>query len=195
MELRQLRYFMTVARTLSFTKAAAEVHIAQPPLSRQVANLEAELGVGLFERSSRGIKLTPAGALLVERATEILQRVERIKREVAAFSETRRRLFKIGFDLSLLYGRTPRIFRYLRESHPGHDFEYVEFASADQARAIRNGEIDLALGLTLLVDDQVEQIIVRNEPLMLALEKGHPAFRGGDQPIKLSEVSNETLIL
>ena len=193
MELRQLRYFVAVARTLSFTKAAAEVHIAQPPLSRQVANLEAELGVGLFERSPRGIKLTPAGALLVERANEILKKVERTKREVAAVNE--KRLFKIGFDLSLLYGRTPRIFRYLRESYAEYDFEYAEVASADQVRAVRNGEIDLALGLSLLVDDQVEQIVVRNEQLMLALEIGHPAFRGRDQPIKLSEVSNETLIL
>lgn len=195
MELRQLRYFVAVARTLNFTKAAAEVHIAQPPLSRQIANLEAELGVRLFERSPRGLKLTTAGALLVERANEILKRVERTKREVAAFNEKRSRRFKIGFDLSLLYGRTPRIFRYLRESYAEYDFEYVEVASADQVRAVRNGEIDLALGLTLLVDDQVEQIIIRNEQLMLALEAGHPAFRGRDQPIQLSQVSNETLIL
>jgi DNA-binding transcriptional LysR family regulator len=195
MELRQLRYFVAVARTLSFTKAAAELHIAQPPLSRQIANLEAELGVGLFERSPRGIKLTPAGALLVERANEILKNVERTKREVAAFNDKRRRLFKIGFDLSLLYGRTPRIFRYLRDSYAEYDFEYAEVASADQVRAVRNGEIDLALGLTLLVDDQVEQTVVRNEQMMLALEIGHAAFRGRDQPIKLSEVSNETLIL
>ncbi|MBV9874865.1 MAG: LysR family transcriptional regulator [Verrucomicrobia bacterium] len=195
MELRQLRYFVAVARTLSFTKAAAEVHIAQPPLSRQVANLEAELGVALFERSPRGIKLTPAGALLVERANEILKRVEQTKREVAAFNEKRRSQFKIGFDLSLLYGRTPRIFRYLRKNYAEYDFEYAEVASADQVRAVRNGEIDLALGLTLLADDQVEQIIVRNEQLMLALEIGHPVFRGRDQPIKLTEVSDETLIL
>lgn len=195
MELRQLRYFTAVARTLNFTKAAAEVHIAQPPLSRQVANLEAELGVDLLERGARGLKLTPAGALLVERANEILKRVERTKREVARFNEKRKRLFKIGFDLSLLYGRTPRIFRYLRESYAEYDFEYAEVASTDQVRAVRNGEIDLALGLTLLVDDQVEQTVVRNEQLMLALEIGHQAFRGRDQPIKLSEVSNETLIL
>ncbi|RXT51482.1 LysR family transcriptional regulator [Bradyrhizobium betae] len=195
MELRQLRYFLAVARTLSFTKAAAELHIAQPPLSRQIANLEAELDVGLVERSPRGVKLTRAGALLVERANEILQKVEQTRREVAAFNDKRRRLFKIGFDLSLLYGRTPRIFRYLRESYAEYDFEYAEVASADQVRAVRDGEIDLALGLTLLVDDQVEQVVIRNEQLMLALAIGHPAFRGRDQPIKLSEVSNETLIL
>src|SRR5206468_8007943 len=95
----------------------------------------------------------------------------------------------------LLYGRTPQILRYLRESYPKHDFEYVEVASADQPRAIRNGEIDLALGLTLLVDDQVEQTIVRNEPLMLALEAGHPAFRGADQPVRLADLGSEALIL
>jgi DNA-binding transcriptional LysR family regulator len=195
MEMRQLRYFLAVARNLNFTKAAAEVHIAQPPLSRQIANLEAELGLALFDRGRRGIKLTAAGTLLVERATEILARVERTKREMAGFSAKENRVFKIGFDLSLLYGRTPQILRYLRESYPKHDFEYVEVASADQPRAIRNGEIDLALGLTLLVDDQVEQTIVRNEPLMLALEAGHPAFRGADQPVRLADLGSEALIL
>ncbi|MFG1420516.1 LysR family transcriptional regulator [Roseixanthobacter liquoris] len=195
MELRQLRYFLAVARTLNFTKAAAEVHIAQPPLSRQVAKLEAELGVSLFHRNPRGLKLTAAGALLVERASEILMRVERTKRDVAAFNAKRRRLFKIGFDLPLLYGRSPRIFRYLRENHSEYEFEYVEVASVDQPRALRNGEIDLALGLTLLVDDQVEQIIVRNESLMLALPTGHPAFRGAGQPVRLADFRSETLIL
>jgi DNA-binding transcriptional LysR family regulator len=195
LELRQLRYFLAVARTLNFTKAAAEVHIAQPPLSRQIANLEAELGLALFDRGTRGIKLTAAGSLLMERATEILARVERAKREMAGFSAKENRLFKIGFDLSLLYGRTPQILRYLRESYPEHDFEYVEVASADQPRAIRNGEIDLALGVTLLVDDQVEQTIIRNEPLMLALEAGHRAFRGADQPVRLADLRSEVLIL
>jgi LysR family transcriptional regulator, benzoate and cis,cis-muconate-responsive activator of ben and cat genes len=194
-EIRQLRYFLAVARTLNFTKAAAEVHIAQPPLSRQIANLEAELGTELFDRSPRGVRLTKAGLFLQERATEILMRLERTKREVTEMGAKPNLPFKIGFDLSFLYGRTPLIFRFLRDRYPTYNFQYLEIPSAEQPGAIRNGQVDLALGHTLIVDEQVEQITLRNEQLVLALARDHPAFRGVDQSLRLADVRAETLIL
>jgi LysR family transcriptional regulator, benzoate and cis,cis-muconate-responsive activator of ben and cat genes len=194
MELRQLRYFLAVARTLNFTKAAAEVHIAQPPLSRQVANLEAELCVALFERTARGVKLTEAGSLLEERASEILLRVERIKRDMSTFNKGGRVAFKIAFDLSLLHGRTPRIFRFLRGHYPAYDFQYAELSSADQPRALLNGEVDIALGRTRINDEQLEQVALRQEPLILALATDHPVYGGPDKAIRLASVKTETMI-
>ena len=195
MELRQLRYFLAVAKHLNFTRAAAEVHIAQPPLSRQIANLEAELGVPLLERSQRGLKLTRAGVFLEERATEILQRVERTKRDAAAFASKPKQPFRIGFDSALLYGRTPRIFRYLRRKFTEFDFQYAELSSADQARALRNGQVELALGRTAVVDDQIDHVLIRQDPLIVALEADHPAYRGPDQGIRLEDLKAETFIL
>lgn len=195
MELRQLRYFLAAARTLNFTRAAQEVHIAQPPLSRQINNLEAELGVLLFERSTRGIRLTPAGLFVQDRATEILIRVDRMKRETSAFQESRRQTVRLAFDVSVLYGRAPAIFKFLRTAYPEFNFEFIEVTSADQPRAIRTGEVDFAVGRVLLRDDQVEQVALRQEPLMLALPAGHSAFVGPDDSVRLSDVRGETFVL
>lgn len=195
MELRQLRYFLAVAKHLNFTRAAAEVHIAQPPLSRQISNLEGEIGAKLLERSQRGLKLTPAGVFLVERASEILERVERTKRDAAVFSTKLKRPFKIGFDNSLLYGRAPRVFRFLRGLYPEYDFQYAEVSSGEQARALRNGQVEFTLGRTAVNDEQIEQIIIRQDPFLIALETDHPAYSGPDQRIRLAELKSETLIL
>jgi DNA-binding transcriptional LysR family regulator len=195
MELRQLRYFLAVAKHLNFTHAATEVHIAQPPLSRQISNLERELGVQLLERSQRGLKLTAAGVFLVERASEILERVERTKSDTAAFNTKSKRPFKIGFDSALLYGRAPRVFRFLRGRYPEFDFQFADVSSGDQARALRNGQVEFTLGRTAVNDDQIKQIILRADPFLIALETDHPAFSGPEQRIRLAEVKSETLIL
>jgi DNA-binding transcriptional LysR family regulator len=195
MELRQLRYFLAVAKHLNFTYAATEVHIAQPPLSRQISNLENELGVKLLERSQRGLKLTAAGVFLVERASEILERVERTKNDAAAFNTKSKRPFKIGFDSALLYGRTPRVFRFLRGRYSQYDFQFAEVPSGDQARALRNGQVEFTLGRTAVNDDQIEQITIREDPFLVALETHHPAYSSADQKIRLAEIKSETLIL
>lgn len=195
MELRQLRYFLAVAKHLNFTRAAAEVHIAQPPLSRQITKLEDELGVLLFERSQRGLKLTTAGTFFEERALEILDRVERTKSDTAALSTKSRRPFKIGFDSSLLYGRAPRVFRFLRDRYPQYEFQYADVPSPEQARALRNGQVEFTLGRAAVNDDQISQVTLRHDPFLIAVETDHPAYRGGGEGIRIAEMKNETLIL
>jgi LysR family transcriptional regulator, benzoate and cis,cis-muconate-responsive activator of ben and cat genes len=107
LELRQLRYFVAVARERNFTRAAAALRIAQPPLSRQIQQLEAELGVTLIERGSRPVRLTDGGRLLYEQAVQVLERVEETKAIARHVQESGRRRFSFGFVPSTLYGYLP----------------------------------------------------------------------------------------
>ena len=92
MDLRQLSYFVAVAEELSFSRAAVRVHISQPPLSRQLQNLEDELGVQLFERRPRGLTLSPAGRTFLVHARDILARIETARSELAHVSSRAARL-------------------------------------------------------------------------------------------------------
>jgi len=98
-----------VARERNFTRAAEMLHIAQPPLSRQIQQLEDELGVTLIERGSRPLRLTDAGRLLYEQAVQVLERVEEMKAITQRLHEVERPRFRIGFVPSTLYGRLPEL--------------------------------------------------------------------------------------
>src|SRR3954464_7669776 len=118
MELRHLRYFVMVAREQSFTRAAEKLHIAQPPLSRQIQQLEEELGVALIQRSSRPAFLTEAGRLLYEQAIQVLDRVEEIRGMMRRLREAQRGRFGIGFVGSTLYSKLPEVIRRFRAVRP-----------------------------------------------------------------------------
>jgi hypothetical protein len=105
-----------VARERNFTRAAQILHIAQPPLSRQVQQLEDELGVTLIERGSRPLRLTDAGRLLFEQAVQLLERVEEMKAITQRLNEAERPRFRIGFVPSTLYGRLPELIRRARSA-------------------------------------------------------------------------------
>src|SRR6478672_4300995 len=121
MELRHLRYFTTVAAEGSFSRAAEILHIAQPPLSRQIQQLEEELGVELIRRGTRPADLTEQGRLLYEQAVQILERVEEIRAIVRRVERAQRQIFSLGFVASTLYGRLPDVIRAYREARPEID--------------------------------------------------------------------------
>ena len=114
MELRHMRYFVAVAREGSFTRAAEILHMAQPPLSRQVQQLEEELGLVLIERGSRPLRLTEAGRLFYEQAIQVLERVDELRAFVGRLHEANRDRFSIGFVSSTLYGKLPEVIRGYR---------------------------------------------------------------------------------
>ncbi len=107
MELRQLRYFATVAAERSFTRAAERLHMAQPPLSRQIQQLEDEIGVLLIRRDIRPLELTDAGHFLFDQAQLLLAKVAEIKAGARRVGDARKRFFAIGFVGSTLYGPLP----------------------------------------------------------------------------------------
>ena len=184
MELRHLRYFVAVARERNFTRAAETLHIAQPPLSRQVQQLEDELGIDLIEAGSRPLRLSEAGRLFYEQAVQVLERVDEMKAMVGRLQDADRSRFSIGFVASTLYGKLPEVIRSYRAARPGVELTLLELTSVEQIAALKEGRIDVGFGRIPLDDPALDRQLLRNEKLVAAVPANHPtlARRGGAAP-------------
>jgi DNA-binding transcriptional LysR family regulator len=142
-ELRHLRYFLAVAETLHFGRAAAKLGMAQPPLSQQIRKLEALVGAPLFERTTRGVTLTPAGAMLRERATSTIARLgddlEQTRR-VARGEEGR---LTVGFSGSVMFTELPAAIQRYRRAYPRVEVQLREMWTSEQLGALADGAIDV----------------------------------------------------
>lgn len=194
MDLRQLRYFTVIATERSFRKAAEKLHIAQPPLSRQVQQLEDELGVILIDRKAKPIELTPAGRLLHEQAIQVLDRIIDIRRMVEKLNSFNRPRFVIGYVASTIYARLPDLIRRFRKIAPQVDLSLIEMMSIDQVRALKEGRIDVGFGRVRFEDPAVRRIVLREERLVVALPLAHPLSKKKG-PLKLRSLGSETIIV
>lgn len=194
MDLRQLRYFVAVARERNFTRAAEQLHIAQPPLSRQIQQMEQELGVQLLVRSSRPIRLTDAGRLFYEEAQQVLGRVEQMKDAARRIGHGQRRVISIGFVASTLYAGLPTVVRRLRQARPDADVRLVEMMSGPQVEGLKNGRIDVGFGRMRSSDPSVERQVLREERLVVAIP---PAFALAteDAPLKPAALKGQKLVV
>lgn len=174
MELRHLRYFQAVAEERHFGRAAERLHMAQPPLSQQIRQLEAELGVTLLDRNTRKVELTPAGAAYLERVRRILADVDDAAEQagrVAAGIEGR---LVVGCVGSATYSLLPAFARALRETLPGVDLVVRgEMLVPDQVAALVAGRIDLALLRPPVEEPGLEVTPLRSDRLIVALPEGH----------------------
>lgn len=190
MELRHLRYFSAVAQTLNFTRAAHQLNIAQPPLSRQIQQLEEELGVNLLERV-RPLKLTEAGRFFHEHSSQLLEQLQRISDDTRRVAAGQKRWLGIGFAPSTLYGALPDLIRQLR-SLGDVELGLSELITVQQLEALKSGRIDIGFGRLLFEDPAITQEILRNDPLVVALPAGHP--RLGEE-LELEALVEEPFIL
>ncbi|WP_067435120.1 LysR substrate-binding domain-containing protein [Nocardioides jensenii] len=175
MELRHLRYFVAVAEELHFGRAAERLHMAQPPLSQQIRQLEAELGVALFTRTTRQVALTPAGARYLDRTRAVLAAVEQAGVEAARVDSGEVGRVSIGFIGSATYSLLPQLARDLRAALPDVEVDVKgEMLTPDQVVALRDGTIDIALMRTPVPHDDLEVLVVRRESLIVALPSHHP---------------------
>ena len=147
MELRHLRYFTAVAGTLNFTRAATRLHVAQPALSRQIADLECELGVDLFRRTSHGVILTAEGKLFLEEAKEILKRSEEAIRKVLAQARGESGDLHVGYLPPLELRILPRALVELRSTAPNVNVVLHDLGSDEICNGLREGGLQLALML------------------------------------------------
>ncbi len=193
-ELRHLRYFLAVAAERNFTRAAERLHMAQPPLSRQILQLEEELGAPLFDRESRPLKLTPAGRLFYEQAIQVSHRMDELKMLMKRFVAAERRRFVIGFVPSVIYARLPSIIRGFREAAPDVELSLVEMTSLEQISALKEGRIDVGFGRVRFDDPAVRREVLREERLVVALPVGHPLL-AGEQPVELAALAEGSLIV
>ena len=190
MELRHLRYFVAVARERSFTRAAAALNMAQPPLSRQIQQLEEELGATLIARGVRPFQLTEPGRLFYEQSVQVLERIDDMH---AAMRSVQHARFSMGFVPSTLYGRLPEVIRVYRSARPDVELTLLELTTMEQVRALKEGRIDVGFGRILLDDPAIDRLLLRNETLAVAVPSGHPALL---QPgVRLADLQTETLIV
>ena len=194
MDLRHLRSFAAVARTRNFTRAAEELHIAQPPLSRQIQQLEEELGVPLLIRSSRPVRLTEAGRVFYEQALQILGRVEQMVAATRRVGLNQNSVLSIGFVASTLYGGLPALVRQLRQHAPELDIQLLEMMSVEQLPALKEGRIDIGFGRLRQADPGVTSTVLREERLAIAMAESAPLARHAG-PLPPEALSGEKLIV
>lgn len=191
MELRHLNYFCAVAEELNFTRAAKRLHMAQPPLTRQIKQLEEEIGVSLFERNPRGVSLTGPGQFFYEHTLQILEKVDSTVAATQRIARSKRELFGIGFVPSAFYGQLPLLVRKLRQKD-NVELILAELTSIQQVQALKAGRIDIGFGRLQIDDPEVEQEVLYEEPMMVALPEGHALE--GTRPT-LAELAKEPLIV
>lgn len=175
-ELRQLKYFVRIAQLEHFGQAAQDLHVAQPALSRQMQQLEEELGLELFERLPRGVRLTAAGKVLLTRASEVLEGVDRMVVATQQAASGKTGFLKIGFADGATYsGHMPEILAKFRKSNPNVEMQLVPASSTAQAELLMNDSIDI--GFVYWLPKNIEGIAnhsINNEKIVLAAAKANP---------------------
>lgn len=194
MEIRQLRYFMAVADELHFGRAAQRLHMSQPPLSVQVSRLEREIGVALFERSTRRVTLTPAGVHLKDRARRILDEVDSVRGEMRDFVDGLAGQLTAGFVSSANYTVLPEVVQLFRARRERVSLTLVPLTSGEQFDRLRDGTLDVGI-----VRDEIPTgpssaalttEVVYEERLVMCLPVAHPlAARAEIGPEEILDVA------
>lgn len=193
MELRHLKYFSVVARELSFSRAADLLHIAQPPLSRQIRQLEDILGVELIDRSSRPIVLTKAGKFFYEQTMLVLPRITEIQEGTRRIASGQQHWLSIGFVPSTLYGVLPKLIKRFRSENANIEVGFSELMTMAQAEALKSGRIDVGFGRLNIEDPDIVCQTLIEEPLVGVFPIGHPLLKKAK--VALAQLAAEDFIL
>lgn len=195
MDIRQLRYFITVAEHLNFTKAANQLYVAQSAISHQIADLEEQIGVKLFIRNKRSVQLTPAGAVFLKEAMEIVEKtsgaIEKAKQTDAGVIGS----LSVGFLSVHVRSFLPEVIRRFRELYPKVDPHLNHYPSKMLKEALEEGEIDIALtqptGLHRI--EEIEIQTVAKERYCIVMHENHPL--ASRDTIKLVDLATEPFII
>lgn len=192
MELYQLRYFLAVAETANFTKAAARSNISQPSLSQQILNLEAETGQKLFHRLGRRVALTQAGELLLEHAREIVARADNVLRELKD-DPTGGFKVSVGALPTVAHFFFPAVVAHCRANQVPLMLETHENFRPVVVSAVLGGEVDLGLVSTPVNEAQLESTVLYREPLLLAISANHRLV--GSKELTFADLREEAFIM
>jgi len=193
MELRHLRYFITVAEELHFGRAAQRLHIAQPPLSQQIRQLEEELGVVLFHRTKRSVQLTDAGQVFLEEAKQVLIQAAQAVQAAQRASRGEIGQLVVSFVSSAAYNVLPKILQAFRARFPEVNLALHELTTDKQLQGLRDGWIDVGFLRPPIEDDTLSLATIFQESLVVALPEIHPLSRQPQVPLKA--LINEFFIL
>ncbi len=194
MELRHLKYFVAVAEEQNVTRAAARLHVSQPPLSRQIRDLEAELGVALFEHGARAVRLTAAGRLFLEEARAVLRRAEEAMQTVKAAAGKHGAELHVAYAPSLTVEILPSTLRRFQAESPSTRVKLHDLSTEEMLKGLREGKLDVALmirpGRQSLRGLDFEELY--RYPLRLATHPAHPLAR--IRQVKLQDLLSERFI-
>lgn len=195
MELRHLRYFATVAELLNFTKAAAKLRVAQPALSRQIHDLEDELGVSLLERNSRSVRLTDAGKAFLTDARDLLRRADAASQTARAFATGERGEIRIGYAPSLTVEILPQALRAFEKQCPLVRVTLHDLSVQEMLQGLREGRLDAALTIESPTKDMrgLAFAKLRSYPVCVAVDGTHPMARA--RRVDLMALKKERLIV
>lgn len=194
MELRHLRYFVAVAQEQNVTRAAARLHVSQPPLSRQIKDLEDELGVALFDRGPQSVRLTPAGKVFLTEAQAVLRRAEEAVQAARVAGGTERGELDVAFAPSLTVQILPETLRVFQKSSPRVRVHLHDLSTEDMVAGLRERALDVAL----MIHPGQKQLrgVVFEElyryPLQVAVHPGHRLARS--RRVRVQDLLKERLI-
>ena len=193
MELRHLRYFVAVAEEQNVSLAAKRLHVSRPPLSRQIRDLETEMGFALFKRSTKAIRLTEAGKVLLFEARAVLQRVEDAVALTKSVANQKRSQVRVGYTVPPAVEILPRALRAFQRTNPRVSVDLRMMSEQKMLRGLRSGDLDVCLTACVLLEDfeglSVEEL--GTYPLVAA-HKNHRFARLHEVPI--SEVAKQSIL-
>lgn len=190
MELRQLKYFVAVAEELNFRRAAEKLYMQQPPLSRQIRQLETELGVELFYRTKRSVSLTPAGQSFLAEARLTLAQAQRAIKSVQPQNTDK---LTIGFSICAFDRVLPEIIQKFRQQHRETQVNLTEMSKEKQIQALLNRQIDVGFCYAPINNLKFDSVTILSEPLAVVISPDHPLVR--QEKIELRSLHNEPFIL
>lgn len=194
LELRQLRYFVEVAEREHISEAAQHLHVAQSAISRQIANLEEELGATLFERVGRNVKLTPIGKIFLEHSLIALKAIDFAAKQVEEYLDPAKGTIKIGFPTSLASYVLPTVISAFKKEYPDVSFHLRQGSYRFLIDAVKNRELNLAfLGPVPTKDESIDTAILFTENVHALLPANHPLAKA--EKIHLTDLRNENFVL
>lgn len=192
--MRQLRHFVAVAERLHFGRAAADLHISQPPLSRSIRELESRVGATLLARTRRRVELTPEGARFLDEARRLIEQLERAVLDVRGMAAGTSGRLRLGFVSLADYSVLPGLLKSYKASRPGVSLALREMLSPDQCTALAAGELDFGLLLPPTGDGPLEHQVVHSERFVAALPSRHPLARAKAR-VAMRELAGESFVM
>jgi len=193
MEFRHLRYFLALAEELHFGRAAQRLSISQPPLSLNIQQLEASVGVTLFQRNSRGVQLTAAGQAFVPAARALLTQAQAAAREAREVAQGQAGELHIGFTGTMLYCGLPQVLQAFQAQHPRLKLVLRELGSSEQIAELVRDRLDVGFVHTPRVPAGFEPLRVASQPLLLCLPQSHRLARA--RTVSLGDLAGQALVV
>jgi DNA-binding transcriptional LysR family regulator len=184
LEVRHLRYFVAVAEELNFSRAAERLHMAQPPLSVAIRQLEQELGTELFLRTTREVRLTAAGQAFLDGARRTLMELERAESRARRAAAGELGTLRIAFSWSARFETLPELGQAFRTSHPDVEVLAEEMWNAKMPAALYSGAVDVAVSLCPEIVSDCSYFPIRREPVAVLLSRNHPAAASGSTDLR-----------